>query len=98
MPWMKQCCLWGERKVSLFYTLSTGPHQFPSPFQQKWKNEDVKNRGDQRQEQEKVNKFNPILHRLGQIDTTKNILIKVKEWGREKQRSPTPEAKKSKQS
>ena len=43
---------------SPFYTPSTGLHQFPSPFQQKWKNEDVRNRGDQHQEQEKVNKFN----------------------------------------
>ena len=51
---MKQCCPWRERKVSLFHTPSTGPHQFPPPFQQKWKNEDVRNRGDQHQEQEKV--------------------------------------------
>ena len=56
-PWMKQC-LWVERKVSLFHTLSTGLHQFPPPFQQKRKNENVKNRGDQHQEQEKVNKVN----------------------------------------
>ena len=50
---MKQ---WGERKVSLFHTPSRGPHQFPPPFQQKRKNEDNRNRVDQHQEQEKVNK------------------------------------------
>ena len=57
-PWMKQCCPWRERRVSPFHTPSTGLHQFPPPFQQKRKNEDVRNRGDQHQEQEKVNKFN----------------------------------------
>ena len=36
-PWMKQCCLWGERKLSLFHTPSTGLHQFPPPFQPKRK-------------------------------------------------------------
>ena len=30
-----------RKKVSPFHTPSTGLHQFPSPFQQKWKNEDV---------------------------------------------------------
>ena len=43
-PWMKQC-LWREKKVSLFHTPSTGLHQFPPPFQQKRKNEDIRNRG-----------------------------------------------------
>ena len=32
-PWMKKCCLWGERKVSLFHTPTRGPHQFPPQFQ-----------------------------------------------------------------
>ena len=43
-PWMKQCCLWRERKLSPFHTPSTGLHQFPLPFQQKKKNKDVRNR------------------------------------------------------
>ena len=34
-PWMRQCCLWGERKVSLFHTPSRGPHQFPPHFNQR---------------------------------------------------------------
>ena len=37
--------------------LAEGLHQFPPPTSTK-KNEDVRNRGDQHQEQEKVNKFN----------------------------------------
>ena len=54
--WMKQYCLWGERKESLFHTPSRGPHQFPPPFQPKRKKGDMKKRGDSHQEQEKVNK------------------------------------------
>ena len=47
-PWMKQCSLWRERKVSLFlYLPSTGLYQFLPLFQQKRNNEDVRNRGDQ---------------------------------------------------
>ena len=57
-PRMKQCCLWRERKVPPFHAPRTGLHQFPLPFQQKKKNEDVRNRGDEHQEQEKVNKVN----------------------------------------
>ena len=41
-PWMKQCCLWGERKVLLFYILSTGHRQFPPSLQPKRKNGNVK--------------------------------------------------------
>ena len=37
-PWMKHCCLWGERKVSLFHTPNRGPHQFPLPLQPKKNN------------------------------------------------------------
>ena len=54
-PWMKQWCLWGEWKVSLFHTPSTGLHQFLPLFQQKRENGDVRKR-DQHQEQEKVKK------------------------------------------
>ena len=53
---MKQCCLWEERKVSLFHKPSTGLHQFPPPFQAKRKNGDVRERGDPHQKQKKVNK------------------------------------------
>ena len=42
-PWMKQCCVWGERKVSLFHT-HTGHHQFPPLFQPKRKNGNVRKR------------------------------------------------------
>ena len=45
-----------RKKVSLFHTPSTWPHQFPTPFQPKKKNRDVRKRGDPLQEQEKVNK------------------------------------------
>ena len=31
--WMKKFCLWGEKKVSLFHTPSTGHHQFLPQFQ-----------------------------------------------------------------
>ena len=55
-PWMKQCCPWEERKVSLFHTPSRGPHQFPLPFQPKRKNGDMRKREYPHQEQEKVNK------------------------------------------
>ena len=43
MPWMKQWCLWGERKISLFHT-PRGPHQFLPPVQPKRKNEEMKKR------------------------------------------------------
>ena len=55
-PWMKQCCLWGERKISLFHTFIRGPHQFPPPFQPKRKNKDIRKIGDSHPDQEKVNK------------------------------------------
>ena len=45
-PWMKQCCLWGESKISLVQTPSKGSHQFPPPFQPKRKNGDMIKRGD----------------------------------------------------
>ena len=48
--WMKQCCLWGVRKV--FHTPSTGQHQFPPNFNQR-KNRDMRKREDPHQEQEK---------------------------------------------
>ena len=53
---MKQFCLWGERKVSLFHTPSTGLQEFPTPFQLKRKNEDVKKRGDPHYDLLKINK------------------------------------------
>ena len=53
---MKQCCLWGERKVSLFQTPSKGPHQFQPPFQRKRKNGEMKKRGDPQKEQENKGK------------------------------------------
>ena len=53
---MKECCLWEERKVSIFHTPSRGSHQIPPPFQPKRKNGDMGKRGDPHQEQEKVNK------------------------------------------
>ena len=55
-PWMKQCCLWGKRKVSLFHTPSRGQDQLSTAlsFNQRRKNGDMKNRGDPHQEQEKV--------------------------------------------
>ena len=40
--WMIQCCLWGERKVSIFHT----PSREPRPFQPKRKNGDMRIRGD----------------------------------------------------
>ena len=48
-PWIIQYCLSGnkkkekrKRKVLLFYTFSTGHHQFPPPFQPKRKNGDMR--------------------------------------------------------
>ena len=41
-PWMKQCWLWGEKKVSLFHTPSPGHDQFPPPFQPNKKNGHVR--------------------------------------------------------
>ena len=38
------------------YCITISQHQFPSHFNKRERNEDVRNRGDQRQEQEKVNK------------------------------------------
>ena len=31
--WMKQYCLWGETKFSLFHAPNTAHYQFPNPFQ-----------------------------------------------------------------
>ena len=48
-----------KRKKSI--TISHTQHRttpIPTPFQQKRKNEDVRNRGEQHQEQEKVKKVN----------------------------------------
>ena len=36
-----------RKSISLFHTFSTRHHQFPPPFQQKRKNEDTRNSGDQ---------------------------------------------------
>ena len=58
-PWMKQYYLWMKRKKSITIShTQQGTTPILTPFQQKWKNEDVRNRGDQHQEQEKVNKKN----------------------------------------
>ena len=50
-PMNETMLLMKRKKVSLFHTPSTGLHQFPPLFQHKRKNEDVRNGGDQHQEQ-----------------------------------------------
>ena len=46
-----------KKSITISHT-QYGTTPIPTPFKQKRKNEDVRNRGDQHKEEEKVNKFN----------------------------------------
>ena len=56
-PWMKQCCLRDKNnKVLLFHTPSSKYHQFPTPFQPKGKNGDMRKKGVLHWKQEEKNR------------------------------------------